>query len=35
MARGVVEVIGNFDICLKVVRDVAERDPMRIRSSIA
>ena len=31
MARGVVEVIGNFDICLKVVRDVAERDPVRIR----
>jgi len=27
----VVEVIGNFDICLKVVRDVAERDPLRIR----
>ncbi len=27
----VVEVIGNFDICLKVVRDVAERDPVRIR----
>ena len=23
----VLEVIGNFDICLKVVRDVAERDP--------
>ena len=28
MARGVLEVIGNFDICLKVVRDVAERDPV-------
>jgi threonine synthase len=27
----VVEVVGNFDICLKVVRDVAERDPLRIR----
>jgi len=27
----VVEVIGNFDICLKVVRDVAERNPLRIR----
>jgi threonine synthase len=27
----VLEVIGNFDICLKVVRDVAERDPVRIR----
>ena len=27
----VVEVIGNFDICLKVVRDLAERDPLRIR----
>jgi threonine synthase len=27
----VLEVIGNFDICLKVVRDVAERDPQRIR----
>ncbi|MGH7864908.1 MAG: threonine synthase [Candidatus Binataceae bacterium] len=27
----VVEIIGNFDICLKVVRDVAERDPVRIR----
>ncbi len=27
----VVEVIGNFDICLKVVRNVAERDPVRIR----
>jgi len=27
----VVEVIGNFDICLKVVRDLAERDPIRIR----
>ncbi|HYB92200.1 MAG TPA: threonine synthase [Candidatus Binataceae bacterium] len=27
----VVEVIGNFDICLKVVRDLAERDPVRIR----
>jgi threonine synthase len=27
----VVEVIGNFDICLKMVRDIAERDPIRIR----
>lgn len=27
----VLEVIGNFDICLKVVRDLAERDPIRIR----
>src|SRR6202166_1960449 len=27
----VLEVIGNFDICLKVVRDIAERDPVRIR----
>jgi len=27
----VLEVIGNFDICLKVVRDLAERDPVRIR----
>src|SRR5215472_16804446 len=27
----VVEIIGNFDICLKVVRDLAERDPVRIR----
>ena len=27
----VLEVIGNFDICLKVVRDVVERDPVRIR----
>jgi len=27
----VVEVIGNFDICLKVVRQLAERDPVRIR----
>jgi threonine synthase len=27
----VVEIIGNFDICLKVVRDLAERDPLRIR----
>ncbi len=27
----VLEVIGNFDICLKVVRDLAERDPLRIR----
>jgi threonine synthase len=27
----VLEVIGNFDICLKVVRDVAERDPVKIR----
>ena len=25
----VLEVIGNFDICLKVVRDVAERDPVQ------
>ena len=25
---GVIEVIGNFDICLKVVRDVAESDPV-------
>ena len=25
----VIEVIGNFDICLKVVRDLAERDPVR------
>ena len=28
---GVIEIIGNFDICLKVVRDVAERDPVAIR----
>jgi threonine synthase len=28
---GVIEVIGNFDICLKVVRDVAESDPVTIR----
>jgi threonine synthase len=28
---GVVEIIGNFDICLKVVRDVAESDPVAIR----
>jgi threonine synthase len=28
---GVIEVIGNFDICLKVVRDVAESDPVGIR----
>jgi threonine synthase len=27
----VIEIIGNFDICLKVVRDLAERDPLRIR----
>jgi threonine synthase len=27
----VVEIIGNFDICLKMVRDLAERDPVRIR----
>jgi threonine synthase len=27
----VIEIIGNFDICLKVVRDVAERDPVKIR----
>ncbi|MGH7984676.1 MAG: threonine synthase [Candidatus Binataceae bacterium] len=27
----VVEIIGNFDICLKIVRDLAERDPVRIR----
>ncbi|HLH76888.1 MAG TPA: threonine synthase [Candidatus Binataceae bacterium] len=27
----VVEVIGNFDICLKMVRDLAEREPVRIR----
>jgi threonine synthase len=27
----VLEIIGNFDICLKVVRDLAERDPLRIR----
>jgi threonine synthase len=27
----VVEVIGNFDICLKVVRDLAEREPLLIR----
>lgn len=27
----VVEVIGNFDICLKVVRGLAERNPVRIR----
>ncbi len=27
----VVEIIGNFDICLKVVRDLAERDPIGIR----
>jgi threonine synthase len=27
----VLEIIGNFDICLKVVRDLAERDPVRIR----
>jgi threonine synthase len=28
---GVIEIIGNFDICLKVVRDVAESDPVGIR----
>ncbi len=27
----VLEIIGNFDICLKMVRDLAERDPIRIR----
>jgi threonine synthase len=27
----VIEIVGNFDICLKVVRDLAERDPIRIR----
>src|SRR5579875_27999 len=27
----VVEVIGNFDICLKMVRALGERDPTRIR----
>src|SRR5277367_4615839 len=27
----VIEVIGNFDICLKVVRDLALHDPVRIR----
>ena len=27
----VLEIIGNFDICLKMVRDLAERDPVRIR----
>ncbi len=27
----VIEVIGNFDICLKVVRNLAERDPVHIR----
>ncbi|HVN63916.1 MAG TPA: threonine synthase [Candidatus Binataceae bacterium] len=27
----VLEVIGNFDICLKVVRDLAEHDPVKIR----
>ncbi|MGH7781115.1 MAG: threonine synthase [Candidatus Binataceae bacterium] len=27
----VLEIIGNFDICLKVVRDLAEREPLRIR----
>ncbi|MGH7842345.1 MAG: threonine synthase [Candidatus Binataceae bacterium] len=27
----VIEIVGNFDICLKVVRDLAERDPLRIR----
>lgn len=28
---GVIEVIGNFDICLKVVRELAESDPVGIR----
>jgi threonine synthase len=27
----VLEVLGNFDVCLKLVRDLAERDPVRIR----
>src|SRR5579875_3229075 len=27
----VVEVIGNFDICLKMVRDLAEREPVKVR----
>jgi threonine synthase len=27
----VVEIIGNFDICLKVVRDLAEHEPVLIR----
>jgi threonine synthase len=27
----VVEIVGNFDICLKVVRDLAEREPLLIR----
>jgi threonine synthase len=27
----VIEIVGNFDICLKVVRDLAERDPIKIR----
>jgi threonine synthase len=27
----VIEIIGNFDICLKVVRDLAAYDPVRIR----
>jgi threonine synthase len=27
----IIEIVGNFDICLKVVRDLAERDPVRIR----
>ena len=27
----VLEIIGNFDICLKVVRNLAERDPLKIR----
>jgi threonine synthase len=27
----VLEIIGNFDICLKVVRDLARHDPVRIR----
>jgi threonine synthase len=27
----VVEIVGNFDICLKVVRDLAEHEPLLIR----
>ncbi|SRR5579883_976169 len=27
----VIEVIGNFDICLKMVRDLVEREPVKIR----
>ncbi|MGH7906547.1 MAG: threonine synthase [Candidatus Binataceae bacterium] len=27
----VLEIIGNFDICLKVVRDLASHDPVKIR----